>query len=182
MLPCNFVEGEFAAGTAATTCAVCDPGKYCQTASDPPTYAETDCPAGRYCILDKVTACPAGTYQDETNKSLLSECNSKPCGEGYGCYPLTKKYSCAAGFDCSGTNATTPKPFTEAHGAGTDGGMCVPGEYCQSGTGGDSKPAVACSVGKYCSEYMASSYTDNCFAGYYCSATSVTAPLASVGE
>jgi hypothetical protein len=161
MIPCDFVAGEFAAGTANDSCSVCPDGKYCQTASDPPVYAETSCPAGRYCTLDKVTACPAGTYQDETEKSLLSECNSKPCGQGYACYPLTKKYSCAAGFDCEGTNATTPKPFTEAHG----GRMCLPGEYCQSGTGGDPD---ACSIGKYCSEYMASSYTDNCYAGYYC--------------
>jgi hypothetical protein len=91
---------------------------------------------------------------------------------------LTKKYSCAAGFNCDEDDATTPKPFTDAHG----GNMCKPGEFCRSGTGSSSVTVSECDAGKYCAEYMASSYSDQCFPGFYCPVAGIEAPLASIDD
>jgi hypothetical protein len=60
--------------------------------------------------------------------------------------------------------------------------MCKPGEFCRSGTGSSSVSVSECDAGKYCAEYMASSYSDQCFPGFYCPVAGIEAPLASIDD
>ena len=134
----------------------CSAGFYCTGKSSSATPADGICPEGSYCPAgsSNFTACPPGTFTNETLNKNVSDC--KPCRQG---------------FYCSGYGNI-----------GLDG-PCAEGYYCPPGQSERAPSNFACPVGHFCEEQSSepmrcpSGYYQNqtgqggcrkCPSGYYC--------------
>jgi len=156
-VPC--AEGKFTPGSGAVACTTCNAGAYCTG-----TGGQTPCPAGRYCNNDRQMPCAAGSYSLVTSLGAEADCDGStaakhPCEKGFACYPIGNKITCSPGYICL-DGATTPRPIRSEH----KGKMCIPGEYCPSG----SFAATLCQAGFFCSQYKALSQVGQCWAGALC--------------
>lgn len=125
----------------------------------------THCPAGYYCPLNTVSKhshpCPTGTFSNTTNLETDGQCT--PCTAGYYCgsVGLTQPTDmCDAGYVCvNGSDNATPTD-------GTTGYVCLPGYYCNRGSGQGTK----CPLGTFSNTpglHNVSSCED-CTPGMYC--------------
>ena len=111
------------------------------------------CPAGHFCPEASVspTACPAGTYSNQTGNVELNDCLL--CLPGFQCpNEATEKPTipCTAGFYCAaGTTTSTVR--------------CERGNYCPVG----SAEMLPCPAGSYQDE-LEMATCDPCPASYYC--------------
>ncbi|XP_071497013.1 uncharacterized protein [Diadema antillarum] len=187
--PC--LAGFYSGYTQRDSCDVCPAGKYCENA----TVVPLECPVGHYCPdgteYSDQFPCPAGTYNNVTGQTNLTDCLYCPPGmycEGTGLdYPSGL---CDEGFYCSGAspskrpfdvgvlvNNSYVYPMDTCHPEfdcvcpdyiNSTGGLCGPGYYCPQG----SAKALNCPAGMYCETPGLASPTGNCSAGYYCNHTS----------
>ena len=120
------------------------------------------------------SACPAGTGQPYTGKSVSSDCS--PCIAGMACETLgivTPTTVCAMGSSCpAGTSLATSFPcragtYSDLHNATSraDYRTCAAGQACYSGTGGNQLAAVPCSAGYFCPAGTPDTSTHPCPAG-----------------
>ncbi len=119
----------------------------------------TTCPAGHYCPLNKATglydkkvACPAGTYNENTEATSADAC--LPCPSG--------TYSNIGASECTPCSAGTYNENTEA----TSADACLP---CPSGTYSNigASKCTTCSDGSY-SLGTGNTYCSTCPPGYFC--------------
>ena len=149
----------------------CEAGYYCRSGSSnsmPILFSGEDagpCPVGYYCEqqTQDPQPCPAGTFNNHTMITSLSECQN--CTPGYYCNAPALEWPtdlCDAGFYCtSGADAASPSTVTAT------GGPCPVGKYCVQGT---SVP-VDCAAGTY-NDIEQQYECNNCSAGYFCTAGS----------
>jgi hypothetical protein len=157
-IPC--APGTYNTVAGQSQCMSCPSGYHCVANS---IYFE-DCPRGYYCPNGTKFAtefpCPAGTYNNETNRKSLSDCLPSPPGYyAAGNGNTVPDGQCAAGYYCPhGAMSQTPSCASSFC---TTGGKCINGQECVAGT---SYP-VPCSSGNYC---VGGFVVDTCSAGYYC--------------
>lgn len=182
----------------------CAAGYYCikKATTSTPTDGTTGglCRAGYYCPSGSAAeyACPAGTYNSLTGKSLSSDCTDCPAGKyclgtalttysgsctaGYYC-PLksvtSKAKGCTKGYKCPlGASSMTACPGGEYQPYNLQSTCleCPAGYYCDPtslGGGGVVTPII-CPVGYYCPSGTTSYTSYPCLAGYYNPATGRT--------
>ncbi len=168
--PCT--GGSYCAYLNATTVSgPCDAGYYCslgsksQTPSGATAGTAAPCPVGHYCPqqTDFPIACPAGTFNNQTKRTMLSDCQA--CLEGYYCDEHGLEFPkglCQQGFYCSG-GSNSSQPIDQ----GAVGGVCWPGTYCPTGTGWP----IECVAGTYNPIGQQAACLD-CPQGYHCVAGS----------
>lgn len=195
---------------ASTDCKPCPPGKYCTAGQAAPAG---DCAAGYYCRQSATTStpggsatnfgicpagyycptgtgdpiqCPPGTFNSNTQRTALANCQSctagsyctkpaltaveGPCPVGYYCPVGTKvKFPttfCVAGQKCpQGSTGTTTCPAGTYQNAPREGICrdCPAGYLCAAGA--IAFAASPCPAGHYCPK--GSSTATPCSAGYY---------------
>ena len=150
---------------------LCSAGFYCSngsTTAEPSLQSFGDqCPPGAYCPEGSVEPlpCPAGTYNNRSQQTSLSDC--LVCPAGFYCVESSSSYSgsecdpgyyCPAGTQSAMENACPEGTYTGADGTGelltmrTNASACLdcpPGEYC-AGLG-NGAPDGLCDAGYYCS-------------------------------
>ena len=148
-------------------CFACLAGYYCPQNS---TESELVCPVGHYCpegtSYSQEFPCPAGYYNDLTQRRDISDC--KACRPGSFCADSglsAPSGSCDGGWYCT-LAAPSSQPDDFVH-----GGECEPGFFCPNGS---SSPRP-CLAGYYCNESGLSEVSGPCYAGYFC-ADSATIP------
>ena len=155
-------------GKQESDCDLCGVGYYCLSGVPTP-FA---CPKGYYCPLQTPApiACGKGYYQDQTSKTLPSDCQLCPAGyycneEGIGDLSTVR---CPPGHFCNVSSAA-PNDCPQGTFLNVSGGIfesdclvCPEGFYCKEAT---TTPTI-CSEGKYCP--AASSKQTACPASYYC--------------
>jgi hypothetical protein len=146
---------------AETDCAVSDAGYYLDTYAS--TTAGTICPAGYYCPAGTTqpVACPAGTYNALTGKSVLSECLVCPAGKYCPYESMTAGTTCPQGSYCV-SGVTTPT-------------LCPEGTYGAATGLTKMADCTDCPAGKYCDVAGLTDPKGDCAAGYYCKLASTTA-------
>ena len=149
----------------------CEPGYYCRSGSSdsmPTLSSGADagpCPVGHYCEqqTQDPQPCPAGSFNNQTMITSLSECQD--CTPGYYCDAPALDWPtglCNAGFYCtSSSDSASPSTVTAT------GGPCPVGKYCVTGT---SVP-VDCAAGNY-NDIEQQFECKNCSAGYHCTSGS----------
>ena len=125
------------------------------------------CPLGHYCIQGSVspTACPSGTYSNQTGNIELNDC--MPCLPGLQCPNEGTEFPtlpCTTGFLCpSGTSSATQR--------------CQRGYRCPEGTA----EMLPCSPGTYQDE-LEMADCDPCPASFYCKVQAETPVTCPVGH
>ncbi|XP_041098352.1 SCO-spondin [Polyodon spathula] len=141
------------------------------------------CPKGHYCPpgtkLGTEPPCPAGTFNNRTGLSDVSECVSCPAGEYCSSAGLSQPTGpCITGFLCF-LGAFSPHPLGDSTGR-----ICTPGFYCPQGTtrmlpcpagtfstlegAGSQADCRLCPPGLYCQGPGLSAPSGSCSAGFYC--------------
>ena len=138
----------------------CLAGYYCsgEATSATPTDGITGniCPPGFYCpeASTSQTACPLGTFSNNTGNTHLDNCTS--CLEGYGCSQqgLTQPNElCSEGYYCpTGQTSSRPPEY-----------ICELGHRCPEGTANQ----VQCDSGQY-QDVVGSAVCKTCPEGFYC--------------
>lgn len=154
--------GTYANAAGSSSCTQCPLGYFCPLGTG--DYTTNPCPAGYYCPLgtelDTQYPCPIGTFNTLTGQDDLADC--LPCTAGKYCPTIGTSTlatnDCQQGFFCL-AGSTRPIPQSV-----TFGSMCVPGQYCPTGSGA----AVSCDAGSYCRNYLLTAVSGQCAAGYYC--------------
>ncbi|GBG24702.1 Protein O-linked-mannose beta-1,2-N-acetylglucosaminyltransferase 1 [Hondaea fermentalgiana] len=137
---CNRCQDGYYGYNSNQTCALCEPGRYCQGGSD-----QGECDAGYYCEAGSSSKdempCPPGTYGETTG--LEDSSCSGPCFAGYWCE--------------SGSTDPEQYPCIEGQWGGSGqtnqycSGPCSAGYYCPAASA--SSKANACgSASVYCPE------------------------------
>lgn len=171
---------------AATQCAMCPPGFYCNNIaiSKPfPTIAgcynpfqgsiffcEYVCQPGNYCPLgsSQQTQCPQGTYCDVVQLAAPKSCPSGTYNQNIGSYLSSYCLTCPSGTYCNLNQSATniipcPAGYFCQKGS-TNYFPCSPGYYCPFATNYE----LPCPKGSYCP--TSSSVPLTCPSGYYCPA------------
>ena len=142
----------------------CLAGYYCTNGSEEAnpvgqSYGD-ECPSGYYCPAHSYqpTACPAGSYNPNTQRTDSSACLA--CDPGNYCNSTglsSMTGSCDEGYYCI-SSASSSAPTD-----GTTGNICPEGSYCPLG----SSQHLFCPNGTYTNHTGAAACYD-CPAGYYC--------------
>jgi hypothetical protein len=151
--------GSFSANTqsGATTCPVCNVGKYCFESS-----TEVDCNIGYFCPgSDKKKACVPGKIGIAAAKSVVGDaCGNCPTKNACPFFGTTAATVCTAGYYCAASSISVIPKL----GATEGGGRCLRGYYCPAG----SDAMIPCPGGKYCANEGLAEASGSCEAGYYC--------------
>ena len=139
----------------------CPAGLFCPDGVDVvPTIGTHACPSGHYCpqATREPIPCPAGTFNEDTGQSSLSDC--QPCTAGSFCTEgrSTPNALCNPGHFCpQGSSGPEQEPCPPGTYLGTFGGSsassclnCTAGGYCQRG----SVHPLVCPEGHYCTDNL----------------------------
>ena len=141
---------------------LCSPGFYCPKGSH--SISQFICTSGLHCPEGSSfpMECPFGTY---TNISGSVFCEL--CEEGFFCIPATvnnpteNRFLCPAGYYCPEQTGTNWRP-------------CPHGTYSNHIGLSKASQCLPCSAGMYCNVLAATSPTDFCSAGFFCTSGVVT--------
>ena len=142
-------------------------GYYCPLETSDNTAFE--CPTGYYC-LDGTRwwteyPCPVGTFNDQTTRTALSQCQNCPGGEYCAEEGLSNPSgNCQGGYYCTGSSVTATPLLGSGYGA-----HCEAGNYCPEG----SAAMVPCDPGSYCAVNFLNVTSGLCDPGYYCTGSAV---------
>ncbi|XP_069122179.1 multiple epidermal growth factor-like domains protein 6 [Argopecten irradians] len=182
--PLRCASGSYQDDIGSWWCKACPAGYFCDSTMDPVVlFNSSHCPTGFYCpentTMSTEFPCPAGTFNNITHRTVVSDCT--PCSGGMYCdqVGLTIPVAdCAAGYFClTGANSSTPSQ-------GADADICPPRFYCPLGTVspvccslGTFNPTTGrqaidectnCTGGTYCPDYNMTATGPACQAGYFC--------------
>ncbi|CAG9331890.1 unnamed protein product [Blepharisma stoltei] len=144
--------------TMQSTYKKCPQGYYCPSSG---MTTPTACEAGYYCPQGSINhlECPAGTYNEKTQRWQLSDCLSCPPGKYCeGTSNVSWDGDCQEGYYCRG-GAVQKNPNNDAQ-----GGKCPKGYYCPAG----SVLPTKCTPGSYCATTTLDVVSGSCTQGYYC--------------
>ncbi|XP_062603182.1 uncharacterized protein LOC134264959 [Saccostrea cucullata] len=189
--PQRCASGSYQDELGQWTCKACPAGYFCDSVMSPVVlYNNSYCPTGYYCPENTTNSnqypCPAGTFNNQTHRTQLSDCQS--CSGGMYCDQdgLSQPVgNCQAGYYCtSGANSSTPTQDANAN-------ICPEGFYCPVGTvtsqscpPGTFNPSTGrqavgectnCTGGYYCPDYNMTAAGPQCSQGYYCPSAADTA-------
>ena len=189
--------GTYQSYVGQSNCTLCPEGYFCPESTAHPI----PCPTGYYCLdgtqYSEQYPCPAGTYNNKTQKAHASSC--VPCSGGTYCEGQGNSLPtgpCSAGYFC-GVGASVAQPHdSDGNHVSYSGETCVdvsdnstndicpPGHYCPAGspapvqcppgtnTSSLGQSSVgecqACVKGYYCPLNGTVLATRQCLAGYYC--------------
>ena len=157
---------QYTAATASSACQSCEPGWACPTTGM--WTMTTRCDTGHYCphgtSYPSQYPCPLGSYTDQINLTVASECNACPprfaCSQADGTISGTIEL-CAQGHYCP---QSTPSPTSFD---------CPPGTYSNRTDLEDPSECTDCPPGFYCAGGSAT-FSGNCAQGHYCPMNTIT--------
>ena len=181
MAPIRCPSGSYQDETGTWYCKGCPAGYYCDSTKSPVVlFNSSECPAGHYCpentTMSKENPCPTGKFNNETQKTSLSDCQQCLAGKYCSQTGLAEpEGDCDAGYFCTiGSDSKTPN-------LGQDADRCPAGFYCPAG----SATPTSCPQGTYNPDTERTSVSEctNCTGGYYCADFNMTArgPKCSAG-
>lgn len=172
--------GTFSSSVAladVSECWTCDPGSWCGGGQIAPSGA---CARGYYCPagtrFSTQFPCPPGTYSNETNNSVVDQC--EPCPLGHFCTVHTHTPDpCVAGT-FSRHYSTESSGITSLGGNAVELGVKSEFPYCETCTAGYSCPddgmiePIPCGTGKFSTSGERDCAI--CPAGYFCDSNTTT--------
>ena len=170
--PTRCPSGSYQDEVGKWNCKGCPAGYFCDNTMSPVVlFNSSECPTGHYCpentTIANANPCPVGKFNNETGKTLLSDC--QPCSAGQYCSNTglgEPEGPCDAGYYCTiGSDSKVPS-------MGSDADMCPAGFYCPTG----SATPLSCPPGTYnpSTKRTSLSQCTNCTGGYYCADYNMT--------